>query len=57
MRPLPNSANLTIVEVETDEGIIGRSTSTLVPDQVDQLRAHVVGEDPMHREHIWEMLF
>ena len=53
----PRKERANFLEVRTDEGIIGRSTSTLVPDQVDQLRAHVVGEDPMHREHIWQMLF
>jgi L-alanine-DL-glutamate epimerase-like enolase superfamily enzyme len=45
------------VEVQTDEGIWGRcDTRTLTPDQVDILRHHTVGEDPFHRERLYQML-
>ena len=52
----PSRPRHNFLEVHT-EGLSGRCTSTMRPDQMDLLRAHVVGEDPMHREHIWQMLF
>ena len=53
----PTRPHQGFLEVHTDEGITGRCTSTLGPAQIPLLRAHVVGEDPTHREHIWQMLF
>ena len=56
MRP-PSRARLSFLEVPTDEGVTGRCTATLQPEQMDLLRAQVVGEDPLQREHLWQMLF
>jgi L-alanine-DL-glutamate epimerase-like enolase superfamily enzyme len=58
-RPLdePRPVRQSFVEVHTDEGITGRcDTRTLTPAQVDILRHHVVGEDPLHRERLFQML-
>lgn len=45
------------LEVHTDEGVIGRcDTGMIGPAQLDILRRHVVGEDPFHRERLFQML-
>ncbi len=44
------------VEVRTDEGITGRMTaSTMDRYQVDLVRAMAVGENPLHRERLYQM--
>lgn len=45
------------VEVLTDEGISGRCNTSLTPAQVEILRQQVIGEDPFHRERLYQMLF
>jgi L-alanine-DL-glutamate epimerase-like enolase superfamily enzyme len=52
----PQPARQHFIEVVTDEGISGRCTTTLTPAQVELLRNQVVGEDPFHREHLYQKL-
>ncbi|MBK36839.1 MAG: mandelate racemase/muconate lactonizing protein [Gemmatimonadetes bacterium] len=57
MRPLPNSANLTIVEVETDEGIIGYGRTGGSVELINgRLADFLAGEDPMLTDQIWHQL-
>jgi L-alanine-DL-glutamate epimerase-like enolase superfamily enzyme len=44
------------IEVETDTGLSGRCTTTMTPAQVEILRNQVVGEDPLHRELLYQKL-
>jgi L-alanine-DL-glutamate epimerase-like enolase superfamily enzyme len=45
------------IDVLTDEGIRGRcDTRPMTPTQVETLRHHVTGEDPFHRERLYQML-
>jgi L-alanine-DL-glutamate epimerase-like enolase superfamily enzyme len=44
-----------ILEVETDAGISGRCTTTMRPDQATIIRRHVIGGDPLEREHWWQL--
>lgn len=44
------------IEVLTDEGIAGRCTTTLSPEQAQILRAQVIGENPLERERLFQML-
>jgi len=45
------------IEVRTDAGITGRcDTRTIGPAQVEILRRHVIGENPFHRERLYQML-
>ena len=44
------------LKVKTDEGITGVCTTTMTPDQVDIMRNQVMGEDPLHRERLFQML-
>ena len=53
----PTKPRSIFLEVHTDEGITGRCTSMMHPDAIQVLRGHAVGEDPFHREHLWQMLF
>ena len=55
---LPNNRNLRqgILKVMTDEGIDGMCTTTMTPDQVEILRAQVLGENPLQREGLYQML-
>ena len=50
-------ARLHIIEVHTDAGITGRMAPTSIsPEQAEILRRHVIGEDPFHRERLFQML-
>jgi L-alanine-DL-glutamate epimerase-like enolase superfamily enzyme len=49
-------ARQAFIEVSTDEGIAGRCTTGMTPAQVEILRNHVVGENPLHRERLYQML-
>ncbi len=49
-------AQQNFIEVQTDDGITGRCTTTMTPAQVDILRRHVIGENPFHRERLFQML-
>lgn len=44
------------IQVETDEGISGRCTTTMTPTQAEILRNQVLGEDPFQREHLYQKL-
>jgi L-alanine-DL-glutamate epimerase-like enolase superfamily enzyme len=56
-RPTDHPAQYKVLEVRTDEGIVGRCDSnTVTPAQADLLRHHVVGENPLHRERLYQML-
>ena len=51
-------ARLHIIEVHTDAGIVGRMAPTsITPAQAEiLLHSHVVGENPFHRERLFQML-
>ncbi len=51
-RPLRQS----FIDVETDDGLVGRCTTFMMPHQVEILRTQVLGEDPLHRERLYQML-
>ena len=44
------------LKVKSDEGIAGVCTTTMTPDQVDIMRNQVMGEDPLHREQLFQIL-
>ena len=44
------------LKVLTDEGVDGLCTTVMTPDQVGTLRHQVVGEDPLQRERLYQML-
>ena len=43
------------IEVHTDEGIVGRCTTTMGADGVGILRHHAVGRSPLEREALFQM--
>lgn len=49
-------AQQNFIEVQTDEGVSGRCTTTMTPTQVEILRNQVLGENPLHREHLYQKL-
>ncbi len=49
-------ARQSFLEVCTDEGIWGRCTTTMSPAQAQILRDNVLGEDPLHRERLYQKL-
>lgn len=52
----PSKPRERFVEVRTDQGVTGRVTaSTMDRYQVDLVRAMAVGEDPLHRERLYQM--
>ncbi|MCB9157635.1 MAG: hypothetical protein H6645_11030 [Caldilineaceae bacterium] len=44
------------IQVETDAGISGRCTTTMLPHQVEILRNQVLGADVYQRERLYQML-
>ena len=54
----PSDKNLRqgFLKVMTDEGVEGICTTTMTPDQVEILRKQVLGENPLHRERLYQML-
>ena len=44
------------IQVETDEGLSSRVVSVNTPEEVERLRSIVVGEDPLHRERLFQVL-
>ena len=46
----------TFIQVETDAGITGRCTTTMSPAQAAIVRNQVLGEDPLDREKLYQML-
>ncbi|MFN8486636.1 MAG: enolase C-terminal domain-like protein [Caldilineaceae bacterium] len=49
-------AQQNFIEVQTDTGLFGRCTTTMLPHQVEILRNQVVGEDVANRERLYQML-
>jgi L-alanine-DL-glutamate epimerase-like enolase superfamily enzyme len=50
-------ARQSFVEVRTDEPELwGRCTTAMTAHQAQILRDNVIGEDPLHRERLWQML-
>ncbi|MEW6753408.1 MAG: enolase C-terminal domain-like protein [Candidatus Latescibacterota bacterium] len=54
--PAEGRARQHFLEVQTDEGISGRCTTAMGPQQVEILRRQVLGENPLHRERLFQML-
>jgi L-alanine-DL-glutamate epimerase-like enolase superfamily enzyme len=48
-------ARQSFIEVLTDEGITGRCTTAMGPGEVAILRNHVIGENPLERERLYQM--
>ena len=48
-------ARQNFIEVQTDAGIFGRCTTTMGPGEAAILRNHVIGEDPLDRERLYQM--
>ena len=44
------------LQVETDEGHVARTTSFNTPEELQKMRRLVVGEDPLHRERLFQTL-
>ena len=55
--PSDQPVQQTFIQVETDAGITGRCTTTMSPAQTAILRAQVLGEDPLDREKLYQMLY
>ena len=58
-KPIPTPAQkprASFLEVRTDEGITGRTTAGMNPSQVGLVASQVIGEDPLHRERLYQML-
>ena len=49
-------AQQNFIEVQTDSGLVGRCTTTMLPHQVEILRNQVIGEDVANRERLYQML-
>lgn len=54
--PGERPAQQAFLEVSTDEGVTGRCTTNMTPAQVEILRNQVLGEDPLHRERLYQLL-
>lgn len=54
--PSDQPAQQAFIQVETDSGITGRCTTTMSPTQAAILRNQVLGEDPLDREKLYQML-
>ena len=52
-RPL----RLNFLKVETDEGIEGICTTQMSPEQAEMLRIQVVGENPLNRERLYQLMW
>ena len=55
-KPANQPLRQNFIEVVTDEGLVGRCTTTMLPHQVEILRNQVLGEDVRHRERLYQML-
>jgi|SRR5579859_5404678 len=55
---VPNGQPLrqNFIEVETDDGLIGRCTTFMLPHQAEILRAQVLGEEVSGRERLYQKL-
>jgi L-alanine-DL-glutamate epimerase-like enolase superfamily enzyme len=54
--PTGQSLRQNFIEVVTDEGIIGRCTTFMLPHQIELLRNQVLGEDVRDRERLYQLL-
>ena len=45
------------IEVVTDTGLSGRCTTAMLPNQIEVLRNQVIGENPLHRERLYQKLY
>jgi L-alanine-DL-glutamate epimerase-like enolase superfamily enzyme len=52
--PTEQPARQHVIEVRTDEGVMGRCTTTMTPAQAEILRTQVLGEDPFQREALFQ---
>ncbi len=48
---------MNFLKVQTDEGIDGISTTTMTPGQAEVLRTQVLGENPLNRERLYQLLW
>ena len=55
MQPSDKNLQQKFLKVMTDEGIEGMRTCTMEPKQGDVLRTHALGENPLHRERLYQM--
>jgi L-alanine-DL-glutamate epimerase-like enolase superfamily enzyme len=57
-KPIPTGLNVrqAFLKVRTDEGVEGICTTTMTPEQVAILRTQALGEDPLQRERLYQML-
>ncbi len=56
-RPTERPMKMQILEVETDEGITGRVAPTSINKyQLEILKTHAIGESPLARERLFQML-
>ena len=55
---IPNNRSLrqSFLKVGTDDGVEGMCTTTMTPAQVEILRTQVLGENPLERERLYQML-
>lgn len=55
---LPSDRNLrqSFLKVITDEGVEGMCTCTMNPEQVETLRHQMIGENPLNKEGLYQML-
>ena len=53
LRPVRQS----FLEVHTDEGIVGRSDTSMTPYQADIVRYHSVGRSPWEREELFQQFW
>jgi L-alanine-DL-glutamate epimerase-like enolase superfamily enzyme len=46
-----------LLEIETDEGLTGTMTKIMGADHIPSLAPHLLGENPMATERIWDILY
>lgn len=54
--PNGQPARQSFIEVATEDGLVGRCTTLMLPHQVDLLRRQVLGADVRQREGLYQML-
>ena len=56
-QPSAQPVRQNFIEVVTDTGLTGRCTTAMLPNQIEVLRNQVIGEDPLHRERLYQKLY
>ena len=56
MQPSGRNLRQSFLKVITDEGVESMCTCTMPPDQIETLRHQVIGENPLNKEGIYQML-